>query len=242
MMLIEVNRATKIYRSGERKFWALKGVDLQIGPGEFVAVVGQSGSGKSTFLNLLSGIDHPSSGQVMVGGKALERMGEEALSRWRGRNLGIVFQFFQLLPTLTAVENVMLPMDFCHTYPPRERRVRAERLLERVGVASHADKLPLSLSGGEQQRVAIARALANDPMLILADEPTGNLDGESAEAIFSLLQSTAQEGKTVVMVTHNTELARRASRIITISDGRITGDTSAKVTMGRDEDERCPLV
>ncbi|HEX2954131.1 MAG TPA: ABC transporter ATP-binding protein [Bacillota bacterium] len=232
-MLIEVNRATKIYRSGEGEFKALKGVDLQVKQGEFIAVVGQSGSGKSTLLNLLSGIDRPSSGRVTVGGEALERMSEEALSRWRGRNLGIVFQFFQLLPTLTAAENVMMPMDFCRTYATRERRGKAEQLLERVGVAAHADKLPLSLSGGEQQRVAIARALANDPMLILADEPTGNLDAGTAEDVFGLLQSMAQEGKTVVMVTHNSELARRASRVITIYDGNIIEDTAAEVSTGR---------
>lgn len=230
-MLIEVNRATKIYRSGESEFMALKGVDLKVEKGEFLAIVGQSGSGKSTLLNLLAGIDRPSSGLVSVAGESLNRMSEEALSRWRGRNVGIVFQFFQLLPTLTAIENVMLPMDFCRTYASRERRSKAESLLEKVGVSAHADKLPLGLSGGEQQRVAIARALANEPRLILADEPTGNLDAGTAEEVFGLLQSMARDGKTVVMVTHNMELARRASRVITIYDGSVVDD--AKVSAGR---------
>lgn len=222
--LIELVNVVKIYDGSGVTYPALKGVSLQIARGEFVAIVGKSGSGKSTLINMLAGIDRPTSGSVLVGGTAVHTLSEEELAEWRGRTVGVVFQFFQLLPLLTAVENVMLPMDFCDVYAPRERRRRALRLLELVGMAQHADKLPSALSGGEQQRVAIARALANDPPILLADEPTGNLDSQTAEAVFALLQRVVADGKTVVMVTHDRDLARRAGRTVVIADGLIVSD------------------
>jgi putative ABC transport system ATP-binding protein len=202
-------------------FSALQDIDLEIGVGEFVAVVGKSGSGKSTLLNIVGGIDRPSAGSVAVGGTAIQTLTENQLAVWRGRNVGFVFQFFQLLPTLTAAENVMLPMDFCRTFPVRERRKRALDLLDRVGVGQHADKLPSALSGGEQQRVAIARALANEPPVILADEPTGNLDSVTARAVLDLLRSMAGQGTTVVIATHERDIARVIDRTVEIVDGII---------------------
>jgi putative ABC transport system ATP-binding protein len=186
-----------------------------------VAVVGRSGSGKSTLLNLVAGIDRPTSGTVAVGGTGLHDLSHDRLATWRGRTVGVVFQFFQLLPTLTAAENVMLPMDFSGAFPARERRRRALDLLDRVGVRDQADKLPATLSGGQQQRVAIARALANDPPLIVADEPTGNLDSETSAAIFALFGALARDGKTVVIVTHEREAVSGAGRTVTIADGRV---------------------
>ena len=218
-MMISLQGVTKIYETPAGAFAALSGVDLAIGEGEFVAIVGKSGSGKSTLLNMLGGIDRPSSGTVSVGGAAIHAEGENALAVWRGRTVGIVFQFFQLLPTLTAAENVMLPMDFCKTVPPRERRRRALDLLARLDVAEQADKLPSTLSGGQQQRVAIARALANDPPVVLADEPTGNLDSTTGAAIFRLFGELAKEGKTVVVVTHERDAASAVSRTVTLVDG-----------------------
>jgi putative ABC transport system ATP-binding protein len=214
--MISLVRVNKEYATPAGTFRALQDVDLEIGAGEVVAVVGRSGSGKSTLLNLLAGIDRPSSGAVRVGGEDVGAMGEAQLSRWRGRKVGFVFQFFQLLPALTAVENVMLPMDFAGLRPPRERRQRALELLARAGIASEADKLPASLSGGQQQRVAVARALANDPEVLFADEPTGNLDSETARSVLELFRGL---GKTVVVATHDRSL--RADRVIEIADGRI---------------------
>jgi len=186
-----------------------------------VAVVGKSGSGKSTLINMLTGIDRPTAGQVWVGAVAVHTLSQSHLAKWRGRNLGIIFQFFQLLPTLTAFENIVLPMDFCHRYSHRERYERAMDLLAQVDLADQAHKLPATLSGGQQQRIAIARALANDPPLLVADEPTGNLDSKTADSVFKLFETLVADGKTIVMVTHDDELANRASRTVTVSDGEI---------------------
>ncbi|OGO28842.1 MAG: ABC transporter ATP-binding protein [Chloroflexi bacterium RBG_16_54_18] len=219
--MIEFNRVIKTYHSTAGAFTALQGIDLHIGSGEFVAVVGKSGSGKTTLINMLTGIDRPTSGQVIVGDTHIHTLDEGQLAAWRGRNLGIVFQFFQLLPSLTALENVRLPMDFAGVYAAAQRNERAMHLLEMVEMAEHANQLPRRLSGGQQQSVAIARALANDPQLLVTDEPTGNLDSPASEQVFSLLHRLAEEQKTVVMVTHDPELASRAGRIITIADGQI---------------------
>ncbi|MCS6887715.1 ABC transporter ATP-binding protein [Chloroflexus sp.] len=219
--LIALTAVTKAYATAAGDYLALRGIDLHIEPGEFVAIVGKSGSGKSTLLNVITGIDRASSGEVLVAGADLMRMPEAQMATWRGRTVGIVFQFFQLLPTLTVLENVMLPMDFANFGTPRERRERALALLERVGLAGQAEKLPLALSGGQQQRVAIARALANSPPLLVADEPTGNLDSQTAETVFELFVELAGLGTTIVMVTHDIELARRAGRMVVVADGHI---------------------
>ncbi|MFF5206206.1 ABC transporter ATP-binding protein [Streptosporangium sp. NPDC000396] len=224
--VITVHEATKSYRTPAGDFPALAGVDLSVSPGEFVAVTGRSGSGKSTLLNLLAGIDRPTSGQVRVAGTEVHALPEPRLSSWRGRTVGMVFQFFQLLPTLTVAENVMLPMDFCATYPSRDRRPRALELLGRVGIAEQADKLPSALSGGQQQRAAIARALANDPPVLLADEPTGNLDSATAEVILDLFAAQAADGTAIVMVTHERDLSRWAHRQISLADGKITTEVT----------------
>lgn len=221
---IYVENAVKEYEIGEKGFMALKGVSLAIGKGEFIAVVGKSGSGKSTLLNLLGGIDRPTSGKITVNGNEISSMGEGRLSRFRGENIGFVFQFFQLMPTLTVLENVLMPMDFLGRIPASKRKERAEMLLSKVGISAHAGKLPSALSGGEQQRVAIARALSNDPGILLADEPTGNLDTQTADDVFRLLESLSFEGKNVIMVTHNDDLAEKCRRIIRIKDGLIIHD------------------
>jgi len=214
----------KTYATPAGNFHALSDLDLVIRRGEFVAVVGQSGSGKSTLLNLLGGIDRVSRGEIDVAGQALQTLSEKRLSAWRGGEVGIVFQFFQLLPTLTAAENVMLPMDFAQRWPMRERRPRALQLLERLGIADQADKLPAALSGGQQQRVAVARALANAPALLLADEPTGNLDSRTAQGLLEVFSALVQDGQTIVMVTHERGALRHASRTITLVDGRLAMD------------------
>jgi putative ABC transport system ATP-binding protein len=216
--LIELRGVAKSYRTPAGEVHALRAIDLAIDPGELVAVRGKSGSGKSTLLHLIGGIDRPTSGEVRVGGTPLQDASEDALARWRGRSVGIVFQFFQLLPTLTTVENVMLPMDFSESQPPRERRPRALQLLERVGIADQADKLPAALSGGQQQRAAIARALANDPSVVLADEPTGNLDSATAAAVLQLFHEMTGAGTTVVIATHERELPFRV-RNVELIDG-----------------------
>jgi putative ABC transport system ATP-binding protein len=208
-------------------FHALRDVDLSIRRGEFVAIVGQSGSGKSTLLNLLGGIDRASSGEIFIDGRALHALSERALSAWRGCDVGIVFQFFQLLPTLTAAENVMLPMDFARRWPFNERRPRTLALLQRLGVEAQADKLPGALSGGQQQRVALARALANAPALLLADEPTGNLDSRTAQELLVLLGELVRDGQTVVMATHEHAAIRHATRVVTLADGRIVASEGA---------------
>jgi putative ABC transport system ATP-binding protein len=227
--LIDLHKVVKTFQSPAGTFTALQGIDLQVQPGEFVAVIGKSGSGKSTLLNMIAGIDRPSSGEVIVNGSAIHLLSEGQVAAWRGRNLGLVFQFFQLIPTLTAIENIMLPMDFCNMYSDEECQNRANYLLGLVGITEQADKLPSALSGGEQQRVAIARALANDPPLIIADEPTGNLDSRTAAAVFDLFRSLVRQGKTVLMVTHDKELARAVPHKIEIADGRIHSTTYSEI-------------
>lgn len=212
---------TKTYRTGEVDHTALHGVDLSVATGELLAVVGPSGSGKSTLLNLMAAIDRPTDGTVHVGDVDVGTLSEDDAARWRGRAVGVVFQFFQLLPTLTLADNVALPMDLSRTHPKRERPARARELLDRVGVADHADKLPSEVSGGQQQRAAIARALANDPPLLLGDEPTGNLDSEAAAAILDLFADLVGDGRTIVMVTHDRDLAGRAGRTVEVRDGRL---------------------
>jgi putative ABC transport system ATP-binding protein len=202
----------------------LKDIDLHVDKGEFVGVVGPSGSGKSTLLNMITGIDRPTSGEVYVGGQAVHKLSENQLARWRGKNVGVIFQFFQLLPTLTILENVMLPMDFCNVYKRRQRKKAAMNLLEQVGIPDQAHKLPSSLSGGQQQRAAIARALANDPPVIVADEPTGNLDTQTAAEMFALFDRLVDEGKTLLVVTHDRELSAQMRRVIHLLDGRIERD------------------
>ncbi len=226
--LIELRGVTKTYPVAGQPFTALDRVDLALPVGEFVAVVGKSGSGKSTLLNLIAGIDRPCAGEVRVGNTAVHALDESRLAAWRGRTVGVVFQFFQLLPTLTVIENVMLPMDFCKTLPPRLARPRARELLGLVGIADQADKLPSALSGGQQQRAAIARALANDPPLVVADEPTGNLDTQTADAVLVLLRDLTRVGKTVLMVTHERDLADRVDRVVRLVDGRIVEQTKTR--------------
>jgi len=221
--LIEMAGVEKVYRSGKLEYQALRGVDLSIPAGEMVAVVGPSGSGKSTIINMITGIDRPTAGAVTVAGERIDRMGEEQLASWRGQNVGIVFQFFQLLPTLTAVENAALPLDFVRRGSTRDRFERAAHNLELVGLGSKLDHLPSELSGGEQQRVAIARALACDPPLIVGDELTGNLDTRTAAEMFELLARLNSQGKTVLYVTHDLALAERAHRRVTIRDGLVIG-------------------
>jgi putative ABC transport system ATP-binding protein len=222
--LIELRNVVKKYEGGAGSFTALKGASLFIKRAEFVAVVGKSGSGKSTLLNMITGIDRPTSGEIVINRTPIHKLSEGKMAVWRGNNLGIVFQFFQLLPTLTAYENVILPMDFCKKYSLSERKERALHLLEEVDLVDQASKLPSALSGGQQQRVAIARALANDPPIVVADEPTGNLDTSTAEAIFRLFQRLVDQGKTILTVTHDQDLAGQVTRTIFISDGNIHQD------------------
>jgi putative ABC transport system ATP-binding protein len=222
--LIELREVAKTYQTGAGGVTVLKDVNLRIREGEFVGVVGPSGSGKSTLLNMITGIDRPTSGEVYVGGQAVHRLNENQLARWRGKNVGVIFQFFQLLPTLTILENVMLPMDFCNVYKRRQRKKVAMNLLEQVGIPDQADKLPNALSGGQQQRAAIARALANDPPVVVADEPTGNLDTQTAAEMFALFDRLVDEGKTLLVVTHDRDLSQQMRRVIHLVDGRIHRD------------------
>jgi len=226
--LIELRNVVKTFETAAGPFTALKNITLEVDRGEFVAIIGKSGSGKSTLMNMISGIDRPTSGEVYVGDTAVHTLNESDMAVWRGRNLGIVFQFFQLLPALSLVENVMLPMDFCNMYTPRERRERAMMLLDQVGMADQADKLPSAVSGGQQQRVAIARALANDPPILMADEPTGNLDSKTAQQVFTLFETLVDQGKTIVMVTHDSDMARRVTRAIIVADGEIVNEYVAR--------------
>jgi putative ABC transport system ATP-binding protein len=228
--VIQVSEVVKTYPSSAGDFVAVDRLSLDVAAGEFVAVVGRSGSGKTTLLNLLAGIDRPTSGTVRVAGANLGRLSESGLAAWRGRNVGLVFQFFQLLPTLTVLENVMLPMDFARTIPPGQRRDRAQQLLDRVGISEQADKLPATLSGGQQQRAAIARALANDPPILLADEPTGNLDSHTADAVLALFADLNADGRTIVVVTHERDIRSIVGREIILSDGRIVTDEAAGVS------------
>jgi len=234
--LIDLRDVRKAYDTPTGPFLALHGIDLQIESGEFVAVIGKSGSGKSTLINMITGIDRPTSGEVTVANTRLVGMTEGRLAAWRGRNVGVVFQFFQLLPTLTNMENVMLPMDFVGLYSARERRERALYLLDQVGIVEHARKLPTEISGGQQQRVAIARALATDPPIIVADEPTGNLDSKTAEAIFTLFAELVKQGKTILIVTHDRDLARRVTRTIILADGEIVDEFLARIFPAMSED------
>ena len=222
--LIDLRGVVKTYQSTAGTFTAIKHIDLQVDTGEFVAVIGKSGSGKSTLINMITGIDRPTSGAVLVGDTAVHTLNEGQMAVWRGRNMGIIFQFFQLLPTLTVIENVMLPMDFCNMYRPRERQERALHLLELVDMAGQAYKLPSAVSGGQQQRAAIARALANNPPILVADEPTGNLDSKTALVVFELFEQLVAQGKTIVMVTHDQDLAHRVGRAVLVADGEIVDE------------------
>ena len=220
-LMIEMIGVTKSYPSANGMFNALSDVSLKILKGQMVALTGKSGSGKSTLLNMIAGIDNPTKGNVIVADVTIAGFSESELSAWRGKNIGVIFQFFQLIPTLTILENVILPMDFCNTFPKAERKSRAYSLLEMVCISDQANKLPSALSGGQQQRASIARALANDPPIIVADEPTGNLDSQNAEAIFQLLTKLSQAGKTIVVVTHEKEFSKYFKHSIIIADGVI---------------------
>ena len=219
--LLELRGITKTYPVAAGTFTALKDVSLRLESRKLIAITGKSGSGKSTLLNIITGIDKPSEGNVLFNGLQVDKLSESELASWRGKNIGVVFQFFQLLPTLTILENVMLPMDFCNSYPKQERQERALSLLERVGIKEQASKFPAALSGGQQQRAAIARALANDPSLLVADEPTGNLDSQTATSIFELFSGLVASGKTVVVVTHEREFSEYFHDTIRIVDGAI---------------------
>jgi ABC-type lipoprotein export system ATPase subunit len=226
--MIDLRSVDKYYQSAAGDYHALKSIDLCICGGEFVSIIGKSGSGKSTLLNMITGIDRPTTGEVYVNGAGIHELNENQLAGWRGENLGIIFQFFQLLPALNLKQNVILPMDLAGKYRPRERNERAEHLLEIVGLAEHMHKLPSMVSGGQQQRAAMARALANDPPILIADEPTGNLDSKTAATVFELFNQLVREGKTVIIVTHDSSLARHAHRTALIADGEIVNEYVAK--------------
>ncbi len=222
--IVEIKEVVKRFPVGDSEITILKGVSFQVQTGEFVSIVGPSGNGKSTLLNMITGIDRPSSGEIIVTGKPIHKMSEDRLAAWRGENVGIIFQFFQMLPALSLLQNVILPMDLSNKYKPKERRERAEHLLATVGLADQMQKLPSMVSGGQQQRAAIARALANDPPLLIADEPTGNLDSATSHDVFDLFAEVVGKGKTMLMVTHDKELAQRVPRVVEILDGKITRD------------------
>jgi putative ABC transport system ATP-binding protein len=222
--MIDLHQVVKTYKSTSQPFTALRGVSLQVQVGEFVAVVGKSGCGKTTLLNILAGIDRPTSGAISVAGTQLHSLSESLLAEWRGRTIGLVFQFFQLLPTLTIAENVMLPMDFVEMIPVAKRRPKALELLERVGIRDQADKLPSTLSGGQQQRAAIARAMANDPPILMADEPTGNLDEATRRSVLELFAKLNADGHTIIVVTHERGISSYTDRQVTLVDGRVADD------------------
>ncbi len=222
--IVQIKEVIKRFPVGDKEITILKGINLNVKNGEFVSIVGPSGNGKSTLLNMITGIDRPSDGEVIVTGREVHQMSENKLAAWRGEHVGIIFQFFQMLPALSLLQNIILPMDFAKKYSRKERRERAMHLLEIVDLADQAHKLPGMVSGGQQQRAAIARAMANDPPLLVADEPTGNLDSASAERVFGLFNKLVEEGKTLLMVTHDKDLARRVPRIVEITDGKITRD------------------
>ncbi|MBN1669299.1 MAG: ABC transporter ATP-binding protein [Anaerolineales bacterium] len=226
--LVELRQVVKSYHTPAGDFIALNGVDLDVPSGGFLSIIGKSGSGKSTLINMVTGIDRPTAGEVVIANVPVHRLNEEQIAIWRGMSVGVIFQFFQLLPTLTAVENVMLAMDYGDKYPRSERPERALQLLEHMDVAQYAHELPAALSGGEQQRVAIARSLANDPVIIAADEPTGNLDSKSTERVIMLFEELADDGKTILMVTHDNDLARRALRTLVLADGEIVAERDNK--------------
>ena len=222
--LIRLQSLKKSYASPAGEVQVLRGIDMQVQTGEFIGILGKSGSGKTTLLNMIAGIDRPTSGEVWVEETPIHQLSEGQMAVWRGRHLGIIFQFFQLLPMLSLLDNVMLPMDFCNSYPLNQRRQRALDLLDMVEMAGFAHKLPTQLSGGQQQRAAIARALANDPPLIIADEPTGNLDTRTAQSVYDLFEKLVAQGKTIIIVTHDNGLAERLPRTAHIVDGEITRD------------------
>ena len=225
---VRLRNLVKTYINAAGEFPVLKGLNADFNQGEFIAVIGKSGSGKSTLINMITGIDRPTSGEIFVGDVAVHQLSENQMAVWRGRQVGVVFQFFQLLPMLSLLENIMLPMDFCNMYSSRERKRRAMHLLEMVDMQEHASKLPSAISGGQQQRVAIARALANDPPLLVADEPTGNLDSVTAESVYRIFEDMIRQNKTVIMVTHDSSLARRASRTVLLADGEIVNEYVAR--------------
>lgn len=227
--LISLQDISKVYKNAAGEFTALKNITLDFYAGEFVGVIGKSGSGKSTLVNMITGIDRPTEGKVFVEGVDVHALRESKQARWRGYNLGVVFQFFQLLPMLSLVENVLLPMDFCNKYPEGQRFGRAMDLLAMVGLQEDAHKLPGSVSGGQQQSAAIARALANDPPIIIADEPTGNLDARTADSVYDKFEALAGEGRTIIMITHDPEIEHRLSRTVLLSDGEIINPLLAKV-------------
>ena len=222
--IVEIKDVVKRFPVGNTEITILKGISFQVQKGEFLSIVGPSGNGKSTLLNMITGIDRPTSGEIVVTGRQVHKMSEDKLAAWRGENVGIIFQFFQMLPALSLLQNVILPMDLANKYSPKERRQRAEHLLEIVGLADQMIKLPSMVSGGQQQRAAIARALANDPPLLVADEPTGNLDSATSHDVFDLFAEVVSQGKTLLMVTHDKELAQRVPRVVEILDGKITRD------------------
>lgn len=223
--LIALHQVTRAFTLASGTFKALNNISLSIQKGQLVAVTGKSGSGKSTLLNIIAGIDKPTEGHVSINGIRIDKLSERELAAWRGKNIGVVFQFFQLLPTLTVAENVMLPMDFCNSYPKKDRRERAVALLDLVNIKEQADKLPSTLSGGQQQRAAIARALANDPPVIIADEPTGNLDSQTATSIFDLFATLTRSGKTVIIVTHEKDFTAYFENVIAIADGVVVNES-----------------
>jgi putative ABC transport system ATP-binding protein len=222
--IVEIKDVVKRFPVGSTEITILKGISFQVQKGEFLSIVGPSGNGKSTLLNMITGIDRPTSGEIVVTGRQVHKMSEDMLAAWRGENVGIIFQFFQMLPALSLLQNVVLPMDLANKYSTKERHQRAEHLLEIVGLADQMNKLPSMVSGGQQQRAAIARALANDPPLLVADEPTGNLDSATSQDVFDLFAEVVSQGKTLLMVTHDKELARRVPRVVEILDGKITRD------------------
>ncbi len=219
--LIRMRGVEKEYRTAAGVFCALKQVNLDIYPGEFLGILGKSGAGKTTLVNMLTGVDHLTAGEIWVSGVPIHKLDENQRALWRGKNLGVIYQSFQLLPSLSLLDNVMLPMDFCGTYRPLKSPEQALELLRQVELQEHAYKLPSAISGGQQQRVAIARALANDPALIVADEPTGRLDSVTAETIFQIFDRLVRQGKTIIMVTHDNSMARRLTRTLWISDGEV---------------------
>lgn len=234
---VEIRNLRKVYQTPAGEFIALENLSVKIASGNFIAVIGRSGSGKSTFINCLTGIDRPTSGEIFIDNVAVHRLNELQLARWRGKRIGLVFQFFQLLPTLSLAENVILPMELNNTYPVHIRRKRAMELLDMVGLAEHGHKLPSDTSGGQQQRVAIARSMANDPAVIICDEPTGNLDASNAQAMFQLFQDLRDQGKTIIMVTHDEELAQRTDQVFLIENGVLVNEYLASVLDELTEDQ-----
>ncbi len=227
--LITLRGVVKAYKTPAGDFYALRGIDAEFLPGEFIGILGKSGAGKSTLVNMITGVDHLTSGEVWVGGVAVHQLNEDQAAQWRGRNLGVVYQSFQLMPSLTLLDNVMLAMDFSGRFNPAKSIDQAMALLDEVELSAHARKLPADISGGQQQRVAIARALANDPAIIIADEPTGRLDSSTADTIFNIFESLVRAGKTILMVSHDPGFVTRYSRTLWIAEGKITSEAQFEV-------------